>query len=361
MKKSLFKNKIIVTIIFSLLLANSHFAGAFFLDIDGKIKYVDDLGNIATGWRWIDTNNDNICECYRFGADGGLVTKSKIRGRDVNEAGQWVVNGYVQKIYKSTGKPLTEINGTYLSEDTNKYIVIGTTSGTKRINATKKDILALIKEDNDKLEDKKKQNSLRPTATFVPPKEGFILSRGVTTKLNRKAPVATISSYGVINDTLKEDDIIYLSASESIVIGRDARKFVSSSNKYTESVKNVKIYGGDIWDDCICLQGNGASVKFNLTEAGKNYKANYFTFEVAHQTHGESTADTYCGVELYLNGHSITCYDEFCDGEPEIVEEWLDDGETTMELKAIVTGDAPGRKIYIRNIRFRQLKDTTEK
>lgn len=360
MKKRIFKNRIIVTLICAIIMTHINYAG-FFLDVDGKIKYMDENGSVATGWRWIDTNGDNICECYRFGADGGIATKSKIRGKDVNRDGQWVVNDVVQRIYRSTGRPLTETNAAYLSNDENNYIVFSTDSTTKRINTTKKDLLALMKEDADDEETKKKNSTLRPTATFVPSDEGYILSKGATSKLNRKAPVATVSSYGIIADILKEDDIVYLSASESVVAGRDARSFVSASNKYTASVKNVKIYGGDVWDDCICLQGNGASVKFTLSESGRKFKANYFTFEVAHQAHGESTADTYCGIELYLNGQSITCYDEFCDGKPEVVEEWLNDGETTMELKAIVTGDAPGRKIYIRNIRFRQIRDTEDK
>ena len=60
-------------------------------------------------------------------------------------------------------------------------------------------------------------------------------------------------------------------------------------------------------------------------------------------------------IELYLNGNSVDVYDDFCDGEPETISEYLDDGEKNIELRAIVTGDAPGRKIYIRNARFRQI------
>lgn len=356
MKKNSIKIKIATILLVSLTLTQSLQAGTFYFDVDGKTKYMDDNGKTAIGWRWLDINGDGICECYRFGADGGLATSSTIRGKDVNENGAWVVDGVVQQVFKSSGKPLRETNVDFGSKDTNKYLDLGTLSNSRRINSTKKDMVELFKKDYFADEEAKRQAMIGPDGTFIPTDEGYILSRGATTKLKKVAPVATKSDQKVIN-TMVEDEIVYLAASTSIVPGRDARKFVTSSNKYTAAVSNVKVYGGYIWNDCICLQGNGAYVKFTLTEEGKRFHANYFTFEVAHQTHGESTADTYCGLELYLNGQSITTYDEFCDGEPELIEEWLDDGEKNMQLKAIVTGDAPGRKIYIRNIRFRMLKE----
>ena len=58
-----------------------------------------------------------------------------------------------------------------------------------------------------------------------------------------------------------------------------------------------------------------------------------------------------------IEGQTKETFDDFCDGEPETIEMWLDDGENNVEFRAIVTGDAPGRKIYIRNARFRQVKD----
>ena len=147
----------------------------------------------------------------------------------------------------------------------------------------------------------------------------------------------------IITDALKEDAVRYLSASESIVAGRDMRSFVSASNKFTAKANGVKIWGGEVWDDVMVLQGNGAYVKFlTFQEKKGNFQANYFTFEIAHQTNGESTADTYCGVELFVAGNSIGIYDDFCDGLPETVVEYLDEGEKNIELRAVVTGDAPG-------------------
>ena len=356
---SLKKSKIAVVLILSLLLSSETFAGQFVTE-DGVRKYIDDDGVYAVGWKWIDINNDNIAECYRFNLDGSLATKSTVNGKNVNNKGQWVVDGIVQRINRATGKPLYAENAALGENDTNEYFDLGTYSSARRLNATKnKNIREMIEADLKKDEEGYRKSLIGPNGEFEPPKEGYLLSRGIK-ELNRKAPVATISSWGMIDDMMKEDEIRYLSATESIVAGRDMRRFVSSSNKYTASAKNVKIYGGDIWDDVIMLQGNGASVKFLTTTSNKSkkitYQANYLSLEVAHQTHGEATADTYCAIEIYLNGQSIGAFDDFCDGKPEFIEMSLDDDEKTVEIKAIVTGDAPGRKIYIRNAMFKKLR-----
>lgn len=357
MKMRSLKNKIIALLICAICLSQSAFAGHFFYD-NGVKKYMDDNGSIATGWRWIDDNSDNIAECYRFEKDGSIATVSTVKGKDVNAEGKWVVDGVVQKIYKSTGRPLYAANAALGEVDDNEYFFIGSDSQTtRRLNATKKkNMKELIEADLRKDEEDYKRSLIGPKGEFIKPEEGYLLSKGVRSLVSKR-PIATRSNWSIIDDALKEDAVRYLSATESVVAGRDMRKFVSASNKYTEKANNVKIWGGEVWNDVIVLQGNGAYVKFTTTDEKTKFKANYFTFEVAHQTHGESTADTYCAVELYLNGKSVAVYDEFCDDVPELIEEYLDENESNMELRAIVTGDAPGRKIYIRNLRFRMIKE----
>lgn len=333
---------------------SSSYAGMFF-KVGHKTFYIDENGKMASGWRWIDVNNDNIAECYRFNSDGSLATKSVVNGKQVNDDGLWVVDGIVQKVYKTTGKPLYTQNAALGEKDTNKYFDLGTLSQTRRINATNKENLQeLIRADLMKDEEDYLKSLIGPKEVFVRPEEGLLYSKNAKKNIG-KVPVATPSNRYIIDDVFKEDEIKVITSTQSIVAGRDMRKFVSSSNKYTAKADGVKVYGGYVWDDVIVLQGNGAYVKFTTTDNTKNYKANYFTVEVAHQTHGDATADTYCGLELYLNGTSVDVYDDFCDGEPETISEYLDDGEKNIELRAIVTGDAPGRKIYIRNARFRQI------
>lgn len=356
MKMKSLKSKLVAILICAICLNQSALAGQFFYD-GGVKKYLDDNGQIAKGWRWIDDNYDNVAECYRFGEDGAIATTSKFKGKDINAQGQWVVNGVVQRIYKYSGRPLYSANAALGEVDDNEYFFVGSNSETRRLNATKKTNLRdLIEADLRRDEENYRKSLIGPKGEFVRPEEGYLLSRGVKSLISKR-PIATRSSWHIIDDALREDAIRYVSATESIIVGREMNKFVSASNKYVEKAENVKIWGGEVWKEAMVLQGNGAYVKFVTTDDRTKFKANYVTFEIAHQTHGESTADTYCGVELYLNGKSIAVYDEFCDDIPEVVEEYLDEGETSLELRAIVTGDAPGRKIYIRNARFRMIKE----
>lgn len=404
------KCRLATILIASLVLCHASFAGQFVMD-NGVKRYIDDDGKLAVGWRWLDINNDGICECYRFDMTGALVmakpevaTESEIatdseteneseiatdsevdeelevstesiissisnpkknknkkpvityKGKDINEEGQWVVNGIVQRVYKDTGRPLYALNANFGNEeDPNEYFKVGTNSTIRRLNATNKNIKEMIEADLNRDEEAYQKSLVGPKGVFEPPKEGYVLGNKV--KISNERPTATTSEWGMIAEHLGEDPVRYLSATESVVAGRDMRNFVTASNKYTKEANDVKIYGGGVWDDVMVLQGNGAYVKFRTTATTGKFKANYFTVEIAHQTHGESTADTYCAIELYLNGKSIESYDEFCDGEPEKVEVWLEEGETNIELRAIVTGDAPGRKIYLKNARFRQIRE----
>lgn len=354
MRKNSFIKKIALLIIVSLLINGTTFAEGFFFD-NGVKKWIDDDGTLATGWRWLDPNNDSICECYRFDEKGELVTNKKIKGKEVNGEGQWIVNGIVQKVYKSSGMQLYENNGGLGMVDNNKYVNLGSDSNAKIISTKRNDMAkhilgeAKLGENNAAY----RKSYIGPDMVFTENEKGYVMGKKAK-PINNNAPVATKSDQKVIYYSTQTDDPLATGS----VLGKDMRRYVSASNKYTAKVDGAKIYGGDIWNDCICLQGNGASVKFTIGKDKKgNPEANFFTMEVAHQAHGESTADTYCGVELYLNGKSVAVYDEFCDDKPELVEEWLDDNEKTVEFKLIVTGDAPGRKVYIRNAKFRYYKE----
>ena len=207
MKINVLKSKIIAILICSLILNNTSYAGMFFKVID-KTFYVDDNGKMATGWRWIDTNSDNIAECYRFNKDGSLVaTKSKINGKDVNEDGLWVVDGVIQRIFKSTGRPLYAQNADLGERDTNNYFDLGTLSSTRRINATKKENLEeLIRADLMKDEEDYRKSLIGPKDVFERPEDGLLYSKNAKNNI-RKVPVATISTWHIIDDVLKEDAV----------------------------------------------------------------------------------------------------------------------------------------------------------
>ena len=49
-------------------------------------------------WQWLDLNNDGIYECYYFNVLGHMFKDGTTPdGYKVNENGEWVVNGIVQR------------------------------------------------------------------------------------------------------------------------------------------------------------------------------------------------------------------------------------------------------------------------
>lgn len=364
MNKKIFYKKIALILFISFLLNNVSFAEGFFFD-NGVKKWIDEDGSLATGWRWLDPNNDSICECYRFDEKGELVTNKKIKGREVNSEGQWVENGNIQKVYKSSGIPLYENNGGLGKVDTNEYVDLGSISTAKMISTKRKDMAKHILGEAELGHGNAayRKSYVGPDMVFEENEKGYVMAKRAK-PINNNAPVATKSDQKIIYYSTETDDVVATGSTP----GTDMREHVSASNKYTKKVDDAKIYGGDIWNNCLCLQGNGAYVKFNTgdiitqdIERNKKKKNKieynyFFSMEIAHQTHGTSTADTYCGVEVLLDGKSVEVFDEFCDDEPEIAEIWLDNNEKSIELRLIVTGDAPGRKVYIRNPKLRRFR-----
>ena len=350
--KRTFAFLILFFIIFSIKNAITIFADGQVEHNDGHYMYKNENGTYAKNcWRWIDTDNDNVCECYRFDENGWIVGNyGSYNGKRTNELGQWVLNGVVQQVYKNNGQPLRETNFNFAFVDNNNYIKNISTASTasetvKRINASGKDLHAMKNKTGTEV-----INREAPDAKFEGTGEkGYLLGKNA----NIDAPEADAINGQVVSDALKEDEIRVLGEGEVLVLGKDLRRFidVENSKKYTEKATNVKIYGGDIWEDAILLSGNGAYIKFDLKDN------NYMRFEVAHQTHGESTADTDCRLDLYIGDNVVASYDEFNDNVPEVVEEWFQDGEKKIMLKLSITGDAPGRKVYLRNARLRKVKE----
>lgn len=382
------KTKIIAFIIVALI-CNSvvcTYAGRWVGDGVGLFYFYDD-GSFATGWRWIDNNYDSLAECYRFAPNGYLITNATTSdGKMVNDQGQWVVDGQVQQIFSATGKPLasnmlgmlgkteeeedqyeeyyeyvvatksTASNATPSMIKVKKLRKITPSNVSKRIDASGKDVYNLYKVDNSKEANSKSKNSKSsskipkgdPRSVFSPSEAGYVLSG--RSNINKPKPQGGDSKNKVI-DTMMEDDPKYLTDEDVKLIGKDMTELVSASNKFTKSVKNVKIWGGDVWPEAMQLSGNGASVKFNME------KYNWFRMEVAHQTHGESTSDTTAYLEFYIGSQQVGTYDAFNDDVPEVIEEWIDDADKAITMKLVVEGDAKGRKVYIREARARKFKE----
>ena len=305
------------------------------IEIDGFTMYSNDYGEIVKDtWVWIDTNRNSIAECYRFDVNGHLAINYKDRyGKETNDKGQLIENGEVIKKMLSNGEIL------------------------KRHESPANGILELI---GNIINHKPKYEKDKWT------KETYEINvyetNGIEETIDGKVLYAKSDDeeIDILNVEVAESGVIYSSGKASvisdgvsenrdIVAGKDFRKYITSKNKCDEKVTETYIYGGSRWNDVLVLNGNGASVKFKLD------KENFIRFEVAHQTHGEETRDTDITLDMFVDGKLIDSFDEFVDSEPQVVEEYLEDAKT-VELKVNIKSGSFGRKVYIRNGRFKKVK-----
>ena len=323
---------IIVIILF--ILCNCYYAGNL-IEVDGFTMYSNDYGEILKdSWAWIDTNSDSIAECYRFDKDGHLAINYKDRyGKVTNDKGQLIENSEVIKKMLSNGEILN------------------------KKESPANGILEFI---GNIIKPKPKYEKDKWTGKTV--EVNVYETNGIEETLDGKVLYAKSDDeeIDILNGAVAESGVIYSSGKASnisdavsenrdIVAGKDFRKYIKSKNKCDEKVSETYIYGGSRWSDVLVLNGNGASVKFKLD------KENFIRFEVAHQTHGEETRDTDITLDMYVDGKLIDSFDEFVDSEPQVVEEYLEDAKT-VELKVNIKAGSFGRKVYIRNGRFRKVK-----
>ena len=89
---------IIIVSVFLLLFSQLIFAGSWQQDGFGY-KYIKDNGAYAiNSWEWIDTYNTGSAECYYFNELGYLLVNTITPdGYQVNQNGEWVLNGVIQK------------------------------------------------------------------------------------------------------------------------------------------------------------------------------------------------------------------------------------------------------------------------
>ena len=78
-------------------------------------------------WQWLDLDSDGIYECYYFNVLGHMYKNGTTPdGYKVNENGEWVVNGVVQRKNNIEVKDLIDINISTISStyNTKNYVII---------------------------------------------------------------------------------------------------------------------------------------------------------------------------------------------------------------------------------------------
>lgn len=85
-----------LTVVFSVALSFSAFAGEWKQDATGYWWQEDDGSFPKSQWKWLDGNGDGVSECYYFNENGYMARSSIIDGRQVDKNGAWIENGTVQ-------------------------------------------------------------------------------------------------------------------------------------------------------------------------------------------------------------------------------------------------------------------------
>ena len=330
--KNTFLHIIMVIVV---LLNNYNYAGNL-IEVDGFTMYKNDYGEIAKDtWAWIDTDNDSIAECYRFDEDGHLAIYYKDRyGRETNELGQLVEDGIVIKKMLSSGEILNKRE----------------TPASGILEFLGNIISSKVKHEKDKWIGKIHEINVYET-------------NGIEETIDGKVLYAKSDDYSdldILSGESAESGVIYSSGKateisdgveidKEYIAGKDFRKFIIDKYKCTEKANSVYVYGGDIWEDVLILNGNGASVKFKLDSN------NYIRFEIINEKHNDETIDTDMVLDIYVDNKLIDSYDEFVDNEEKVWEEYLENAKT-IELRVNIKKGVKSRKVYIRNGRLKKVK-----
>ena len=94
--------------------------------LDYSRIYYDKDNYYKSTWQWLDLNSDRIYECYYFNVLGHMYKNGTTPdGYQVNENGEWVVDGIVQRKTSVEVKDLIDVNiATVSSAYNTKYYVI---------------------------------------------------------------------------------------------------------------------------------------------------------------------------------------------------------------------------------------------
>ena len=329
---------ITLIIIIQIVLISINFGGQL-LTVDGVTTYHTDYGVLAKNtWVWIDDNNDGIEELYRFDEFGHLAKNyTHYDGKITNEKGQLLYNNTTVKRMFGT----------------KKIIVNDDTEFTPSLNNDEEYLNEniLISKSINKNIRKKIENGLFLGSETLPNDEeidGVVIDN--VTNVDKQS-LDVVPESGIVYVKGVENKLV-IGKDGTIISGKNAVNFISSSYRFEKEVKDVIIYNGDTWEIPMEMKGDKSSVKFLLN------KYNYMYFEISNENH---TNETYrkpleATLSIYADVAILEEIDDFADGNPQVVELDLDD-KKTLELKLTIKKGNLSERVYINNARFRKIKN----
>ena len=110
-----------------ILMFHVHCSIIFALSIKDDKYYYNNKDYYKSCWQWLDLNKDGLYECYYFNVLGNMYKNGTTPdGYKVNENGEWVVDGIVQRKSSVEVKDLIDINISTISStyNTKNYVII---------------------------------------------------------------------------------------------------------------------------------------------------------------------------------------------------------------------------------------------
>ena len=192
--------------LFIVLLAKPFYPIYIWTEDERGYKCKLDDGSFRSAWKWLDTNNDGIAECYYFDQDGYLLIDTITPdGNQVDDVGQWIVNGVVQhQAVAPEDKPKDETEFRKILDKKYAEFVV-------KCDLAANEYLTLLREDPELYIDTNEvqtkiigfyQNDFRPWVEMICPYYGF--SNDIGRVYINKADNYSYNKYKEVRDKINK-------------------------------------------------------------------------------------------------------------------------------------------------------------
>lgn len=205
LSKNLIKISLLSMLIF-LLSVRPFYPVYIWIEDERGYKCKLDDGTFRSCWKWLDVNNTGVANCFYFDQDGYLLSDTITPdGNQVDDKGQWIVNGVVQeKVLVDEDKPKNEEEFRKLLDKKYGEFVV-------KCDLAANEYLSLLREDPELYIDTNEvqtkiiglyRNEFRPWVEMICPYYGF--SNDIGRAYINKADSYSYNKYKQVRDKINK-------------------------------------------------------------------------------------------------------------------------------------------------------------